>query len=482
MRYLLILILFAVPRVLAQELPELGDVSQSDFSPLQERRLGENIMREIRADRSFYDDAEATDYINSLGERLVARGSESRQNFDFFLILDNQINAFALPGGFIGVNSGLLLSSQNESEVASVLAHEMAHVTQRHIARMLAQQKQSQITSLAALAVAILAARASSQAAEAAAAFGTASVIQTQLNFTREHEREADRVGVQTLEQAGFDPHAMVTFFERLQRATRLYEGGAPSYLRTHPLTFERIADIQNRVEHLPYRQVPDTVEFQLIRAKLRAETESPHEAVAYFEQSLAERKFLSELASRYGLAVSLLRANDHKRARTELTAARKLAAKPSPVLDTLDCRIRTAGEGAAAFACYRDALKTYPNYRALTYGYADALLQNRQPEGALKLVEARLQVYPDDYKLYLLQSRSYAMLNKPLAQHRAQGEAYARMGNIPGAVEQLQIALKSGEGDFYQLSATEARLRELRRIHDELRREAGKPPAPKAP
>jgi predicted Zn-dependent protease len=480
MRYLLILILFAVPRVLAQGLPELGDVAQSDFSPLQERRLGESIMREIRADRSFYDDAEATDYINSLGERLIARRSESRQNFNFFLILDNQINAFALPGGFIGVNSGLLLSAQNESEVASVLAHEIAHVTQRHIARMLAQQKQSQITSLAALAVAILAARASSQAAEAAAAFGTASAIQTQLNFTREHEREADRVGVQTLEQAGFDPHAMVTFFERLQRATRLYEGGAPSYLRTHPLTFERIADIQNRVEHLPYRQVPDSLEFQLIRAKLRAEAESPREAVAYFEQSLAERKFLSEVASRYGLAVSLLRANEPARARTELAAARKLVAMPSAIFDTLDCRIRTAArEGEAAFACYREALKTYPNYRALTYDYADALLQNRQPEVALKLMDARLQGYPEDYKLYLLQSRAYALLNKPLAQHRAQGEAYARMGNIPGAVEQLQIALKSGDGDFYQLSATEARLRELRRINNELRREAGKPPAP---
>jgi predicted Zn-dependent protease len=482
MRYLLILILFAVPRVLAQALPELGDVAQSDFSPLQERRLGENIMREIRADRSFYDDAEATDYINSLGERLIARGSETRQNFDFFLILDNQINAFALPGGFIGVNSGLLLSAQSESEVASVMSHEIAHVTQRHIARMLAGQKQSQITSLAALAVAILAARASSQAAQAAAAFGTASAIQTQLNFTREHEREADRVGVQTLEQAGFDPHAMVTFFERLQRATRLYEGGAPSYLRTHPLTFERIADIQNRVEHLPYRQVPDRLEFQLIRAKLRAEAESPREAVAYFEQSLTDRKFLSEVASRYGLAVSLLRANEPARARTALTAARKLVA-PNAILDTLDCRIRTAaGEGEAAFACYREALKTYPNYRALTYDYVDALLQNRRPEAALKLMEARLQIYPDDYKLYLLQSRAYALLNRPLAQHRAQGEAYARMGNIPAAVEQLQIALKSGGADFYQLSATEARLRELRRINDELRREAGKPPAPKEP
>jgi predicted Zn-dependent protease len=479
-RYFLIFILFAVPRAPAEGLPDLGDVAQSDFSPLQERRLGESIMREVRADRTFYDDAEATDYINSLGERLVARSPDSRQNFDFFLLRDNQINAFALPGGFIGINSGLLLSSQSESEVASVLAHEIAHVTQRHIARMLAQQKQSQITSLAALAVAILAARASSQAAQAAAAFGTASVIQTQLNFTREHEREADRVGVQILEQAGFDPHATVTFFERLQRATRVYEGGAPSYLRTHPLTFERIADVQNRVEHLPYRQVADSLEFQLIRAKLRAETEPPREAVAYFEQSLAERKFLSEMASRYGLAVGLLRANDHARARKELAAARKLAAQPSPILETFDCRLRTAaGEGAAAFACYREALKTYPNYRALTYDYADALLQNGQPEAALKLVEARLQVYAEDYKLYLLQSRSYAMLNKRLAQHRAQGEAYARMGNIPGAVEQLQIALKSGEGDFYQLSATEARLRELRRLNDELRRESGKGPAP---
>jgi predicted Zn-dependent protease len=479
-RYLLILILFAVPQALAEGLPDLGDVAQSDFSPLQERRLGESIMREIRADRSFYDDAEATDYINSLGERLVSHSSDSRQHFDFFLILDQQINAFALPGAFVGVNSGLLLSAQSESEVASVLAHEIAHVTQRHIARMLAQQKQTSITSLAALAVAILAARASSQAAEAAAAFGTASMIQTQLNFTRENEREADRVGVQILEQSGFDPHAMVTFFERLQRATRLYEGGAPSYLRTHPLTYERIADIQNRVEHLPYRQVPDSLAFQLIRAKLRADTETPPEAVAYFEQSLAERKFLSEVASRYGLAVSLLRVNDPARAKKELAAARKLVTQSSPILVSLDCRIRTAaGEGAAAFACYQDALKTYPSYRALTYDYADALLKSGQADVALKLIEARLQVYTEDYKLYLLQSRAYAILNKHLAQHRAQGEAYARMGNIPGAVEQLQIALKSGDGDFYQLSATEARLRELRRLNDELRREAGKKPAP---
>lgn len=475
LHYLLIFMLLAIPGAIAEGLPELGEAAQAGFSAGEERRLGENIMREIRIDRSYYDDAEAADYINSLGSRLVTRGSDTRQEFEFFLIRDNQINAFALPGGYIGINTGLLLSSQSESEVASVLAHEIAHVTQRHIARLINQQKQSQLMSLASLAVAILAARSNSQVTEAAIAFGQAGVMQSQLNFTRDNEREADRIGLQILEQAGFDPHAMPTFFERLQRATRLYEGGAPSYLRTHPLTYERLADVQNRAQGLPYRQVPDSLEFQLIRAKLRASFDEPRAALAFFEESLGERKFLSEAASRYGLVVSLMRTKDFTRAKKEFEALRKLG-HVNPIIETLACGLRgAAGETEGTLACYRDALKAYPNYRALIYDYAEALLRARQPQAALKLVEARLQTITEDYRLYLLQARSYAMLNKQLAQHRAQAEAYARMGNIPGAVEQLQIAAKSGEGDFYQQSATEARLRELRRKLDELRKEAGR-------
>jgi len=286
LRTLLAALLLAVPGVLAQGLPDLGDVAQAGFTPLQERRLGESIMREIRADRAFYDDAEATDYINGLGNRLASRSTESRQDFEFFLIRDSQINAFALPGGFIGVNTGLMLAGQSESEVAGVLAHEIAHVTQRHIARMLQQQQQSSITSIATLAAALLLARVNTQAAEAAFAFGQAGAIQNQLNFTRENEREADRVGLQILDQAGFDPRGMAGFFERLQRATRVYESGAPSYLRTHPLTFERIADMQNRTEAMGYRQVPDSLEFQLIRAKLRAQLDAPRDAVAFLREN----------------------------------------------------------------------------------------------------------------------------------------------------------------------------------------------------
>lgn len=472
LRAFLLLLLLVMPRVLAQGLPDLGDVSQSVLSPQQERRLGESIMREIRADRSFYDDAEATDYLNKLGNRLAARSPDARQEFDFFLIRDGQINAFALPGGFIGINTGLMLASQSESELASVVAHEIAHVTQRHIARMIDQQRQSGVAALAAMAAALLLSRVSGDAGAAALAFGQAGAIQSQLNFTRENERDADRVGLQILDQAGFDAQAMASFFERLQRATRIYEGGAPSYLRTHPLTFERIADIQNRMQAMAYRQVPDSLDFQLIRAKLRAQLGAPGEAVSYFQESLAERKFLSEEASRYGLVASLVRARDYARARKELELLRKQV-PASAIVDTLACEFGLAAHGPErTLSCFREALKTYPAYRALAYGYAESLLRAKRADEALRFVEGRLQTVTDDYRLYLLQARSYAALNRRLAQHRAQAEAYARLGNLPAAIEQLRIGLKSGDGDFFQLSSAEARLRELRRIDEETRRE----------
>lgn len=466
---LLLLILLCVPRVLAQGLPELGDVSAAAITPADERRLGESIMLEIRRDPSYLDDAEVADYVNNLGRRLTARSDAVRQEFEFFVMQDPQINAFALPGGFVGINSGLLLAAQSESEVAGVVGHEVAHVTQRHIARMINQQGQSQLMSIAALAVAILAARSNSQISEAAMVFGQAGVVQSQLNFTRDNEREADRVGLQMLDAAGFDPRGMAVFFERLQRATRIYEGGAPSYLRTHPLTFERIADIQNRVENLPYRQVPDGLDFQLIRAKLRAETGAARDAVAFFESSFSERKFLSETASRYGLVASLIRTRDFARARREIVPLRKT---PSPIIESLACRLEdAAGDSAGALKCYQDARRAYPGYRALFYGHAEQLLQARQPAVVLQMIDIQLRTRPDDSRLYRLQALAYEAQGNRLQQHRAQGEAYFRSGQLGAAVEQMQIALKTGQGDFYQLSAIEARLRELRRMQLEQER-----------
>ena len=218
-------------------------------------------MRDIRfRDSSYLDDAELSAYINALGHRLTAVNPEARLDFEFFLVRDNTINAFAMPGGFVGVHTGLLLAAQSESEVASVLSHEVAHVTQHHVARMLGKQSQMSVPSLAALVVALLAARSNPQVAQGAMAAITAGNIQSQLNYSRDFEREADRVGYQTLERSGFDVHAMAMFFERLQKFGRLYENNAPGYLRTHPITSERIADIQNRAHDAPFRQTPDSL------------------------------------------------------------------------------------------------------------------------------------------------------------------------------------------------------------------------------
>ena len=468
-------VLLAGGATFASGLPELGDVSQGGLSPAQERLLGESIMREIHADPSYLDDPEATDYLNDVGNRIASHAPGVRQEFDFFLIRDPQINAFALPGGFIGVNTGLILAAQSESEMAGVIAHEVAHVAQHHIARMLAKQEQNQLVNIAVLAASLLLARVDSQAGMAAATFGQAGIVQSQLNFTRANEREADRIGLQILEQTGFDPRGMAAFFERLQRASRIYGPGAPSYLRTHPLDYERIADIEGRISNLPYRQVPDSLEFQLIRAKLKAELEPPEDAIAFFKDSLAQRKFLSEAASHYGLAYSLARAKDFAAARKEVAALRKLV-PASPIVETLACGVSQEANDPAALACYREALKTYPTYRALVYDYVDALLRTNEPQAALRIIDERLKVTSGDYRLYLLKARAHAALKQQLAQYSAQAEAYVRMGNLGAAVEQLQIGLKSGDGDFYQKSSAESRLRELRRRQQEEQRQKKQP------
>jgi predicted Zn-dependent protease len=471
-RILLACALLLVPIAAGQTLPDLGDSSQSELSPLQERRLGESIMQQIRADPAFSEDAEVTDYLTSVGYKLAGAGPDSRQAFSFFLMVDPQVNAFALPGGFIGINSGLLLTAQSESELAGVMSHEIGHVVQRHFSRMLSSQKDTQIAALAGLAVAILMARSNPDVSQAAMLGSQAGSIQSSLNFSRANEQEADRVGFQILEKAGFDPSAMAIFFERMLNATRFYQTTAPAYLRTHPLTTSRISDMQNRAQNLPYRQVPDSLEFQLMRAKLKAAQDTPAESVKFFEESLKERKYLSEAASRYGLVEALMRARDFSRAARELEVVR-MSLPASPIIEALSARLSVAaGNLTAALRIYREALRGFPAYRALVYGYAETLLRVNQPEEALKLVESRLQYAVSDYRLYQLQARAYAALNKGMQQHRALAEAYFRTGNVRTAIEQLLLAQKAGDGDFFVQSSVDARLRELRLIDNESKKD----------
>jgi predicted Zn-dependent protease len=464
-------------RAQAQALPDLGDISQVRLSPTQERKLGETIVREARAQGGILNDPEVNDYLNELGHRLVSVSPDAKQDFEFFAVPDSGINAFALPGGYIGVNTGLILLAQSESELASVLAHEITHVTQRHIARQLQGQQDGLLMSLAALALAVLAARAggasSGDAAQAAIATSQALALQSRLNYTREFEYEADRIGFQRLVSAGFDPRATATFMEKLQRSSRFLEGNAPSYLRTHPITYERIAEAQARAENVPYRQVADSLDFFMVRALLRSYQGEAREAVKFFDNALAEKAYNSEVAARYGLVASLLRAKELDRAKAELARVERIA-PPHPMIEAMGAHVLLErGEYDAAIRRIEAALTRYPNKMQLVYDYPDALMRAGRNADAARAAERELQRFSGDGTLHRHAARAYAALGAKTKHHYHQGEYYAWHGNLRAAIVQMELAVRAADGDFYEHSVVETRLRTLRREVAEQQREA---------
>ena len=465
-----LLLAFQAVLAYAQGLPDLGDVSSTSLSDQEETVIGNRIMRDVRGDPDYIDDPEIADYINSLGQRLLSAADGPHRNIDFFVVRDDTINAFAMPGGHIGVHSTLFLLTDNESELAGVIGHEIGHILQHHAARSIYGQRGVQFASLAALALAILASRGGNQGGqvtEAAVASAGAMQMQNQINYTREHEREADRVGLQLLDRAGFAPRAMVTFFQKLLRANRLNElKGAPAYLQTHPLTTERIADMEDRVENMPSRLVGDTFEYKIAKTKLRvAAAGSPSEAVALFKTRLADKTIVRPREDVYGLALAERRARDFEAAWKTLEPLRK-EGNTHPAFELLAGELQAdMGNPERALRIYRDALQVHPDYRAMVYANLDLLEQMGRSKEVLADVEKRLRASTTDPRLYEIQARAYEALGNVTAQHRAQAEAQYRRDHLAAAVDQLELAVKTKGGSFYDLSSAEARLREMRTL-----------------
>ncbi|MEY5020544.1 MAG: hypothetical protein RJA91_63 [Pseudomonadota bacterium] len=453
---------FCCLSVFANELPDLGDSSQLVISAKEEQAIARAILREVAVSPEIIQDIEVIDYLKNLGNRLVAYSPNKTQQFNFFVVNESSINAFAMLGGVIGVHTGLILASNSESEVASVLGHEIAHVTQRHLPRMIAQQKNDTIKSVLGIALALLVARANPQLSAGTMTAASAMGVQKQLDFTRENEKEADRVGFQILTDAGFDGRAMVSFFGTLQKGSRFSEGAAPSFLRTHPITTERISDMSNRVKDTRYRQIPDNPDFVYIKSKLRAINGTPQSAVAEFEGSIKDKRYMNEAAERYGLAIAYMRKNDFVKARQEVEWL-KTNAKKDALIETLACKLEVAtNQPTQALNLYLKALNIYPNYRALIYGLAEHYLMTNEPEKTIRLINDKLNIYPDDSYFFELLSKAYSKQGKELLQYQAQSEAYYRKFNLPRAIEQMEFAAKSKDGNFYQKSIVESRLKQL--------------------
>ncbi len=480
---------YVAPTNLDTSLPDLGDVSQTVLTSQDEDRIAAQIMRDVSTSDEVVQDIEIIDYLNELGNKLVAASSDKLQKFNFFVVQDNAINAFAMPGGVIGVHTGLIAVSNSESELASVLGHEIGHVSQHHLARMLAAQKYDTFKNIAGIALALLVARSNPELANGALAASSAVGVQRQLDYTREHEREADRVGLSILDAANFDVRAMPAFFTTLQRGTRFTEGTAPSFLRTHPLTAERITDVANRVETMAYRQVADSLTFNLVKAKLRANTGLAQDAVEQFQDNISEHRFANEVAEHYGLAVAMLRKNDVAGAQNQMQWLRKSAQNnieqnigqnneqsvrtehsmfESPMIENLAARIEVVRNNPlAAAAQYAKGLSAFPQHRGLIYGYAEHFLAINQFDKAIKLVQDKQNLYPNDAYFYEILAKAFAAKNKNLLRFQAQGEAYFRQYNVQKAIEQMELAAKAKDGNFYEQSIVEARLKQLRRLEE---------------
>lgn len=461
---LFLCLLVAQPR--AYELPDLGDSSAATFTPQDEAMLGREVMTDIRSSAEYFEDPETVDFVSSVGHRLLAVSDDVADiRFEFFVVQDPTLNAFALPGGYIGVHTGLITAAESESELASVLAHEISHVTQHHIARMIEAQSNNLPFAFAAMAAAILAARSNPDMAAGAVMGSQAGMIQAQLDFTRENEREADRLGINRMIKSPYDPHAMATFFEKLQRYGRFYEGASPAYLKTHPLTLQRLSEIEDRIHAIPARHVVDRPDFRLIQERINALTGTPQEALRLFRDRNPDPTRVADQPVVYGMAVAQWRSHQFAQASQTLHSLQSKAA-PNALYSSLEAQIlHDENNYEGALKVYRQALKDNPNTRALIYGYVTTLIDSGQNREALDFVQANLTRHYLDYHLNNFQARAYANLNQQMLSHWALAESYSKQGNLSAALDQLMIAQRSGDGDFYQKSQVEARMREIKAL-----------------
>jgi predicted Zn-dependent protease len=445
-------------------LPELGDESAAILSPQDERRIGEEFMRQVRAQLDILDDPELNEYLRDLGHRLTA-GIDGQPEFHFFLVNNPTVNAFAMPGGFIGMHTGLLLAARNESEPAAALAHEIAHITQRHYPRTIAESQRISGPALAAMLAGILIAASGHPGGEAAVMLTTAGLAQHEINYTRTQEEEADRIGMNTLNNAGYDARAMPAFFEQMELLTRQYDNNLPEFLRSHPVTGRRIAESRNHAEGFPVRPNLDSSAFEHMQVRLRVLGSKPEEALLLFRTKLENRDSPRRAADQYGLALALLANKRYDEARQETALLLKSRTDYVPY-HILRAEIELAtGNKPAALSAYAEASRQFPASLALIQRYASALLKTGQPDQARQVLDKAIRKWPEEPALYKLLASAAGESGKRMEAHRAFGEYYFLTGQPHAAIEQFELAIRFANNNFYYVSSLEARIKDIRGI-----------------
>ncbi|MFO1218501.1 MAG: M48 family metalloprotease [Burkholderiaceae bacterium] len=472
-------------------LPSLGEAASDEVTVSAEKRLGEQVMREIRRDPDYLDDPELLEYLQSIWQPLVAaarqRGEISADidglfAWESFLVRDRSVNAFALPGGYVGVHLALIALTASPDELASVLAHELSHVTQRHIARSIVTNQRQSLLALAGLIVGIVAASRSNSPdmANAAIMGSQAAAVQGQLNFSRDMEREADRVGFGVMQQAGFASGGMAAMFEKLDQANRLNDSGAFPYLRTHPLTVERVAEARARAGASPVRTAALTrLEHQLMQSRARVLMDPAVQARRRLQELDADAPGAApreRLAALYASSLASTQLRDFARAERAWTDGARLAealpreeARARQLWAMLGVELALA-QGDATRAAQRVAGLPDSGSRAALLLKSQVAVAANEPAQLRRQAEA-LQAWVaerrHDALAWTTLSQCAEAQGQKLRAVRAQAESHAAIGDLPGAIDRLRAGQRlarggAAQGDFIEASVIDARLREL--------------------
>ncbi len=442
------------------QLPDMGDSTGTLISPIQEKELGEAFFRNLHTKIDINEDLEVQEYISSIGKQLVAHSDQVSHAYHFFVVLDQQINAFAGPGGYIGINSGLLLLTESESELASVMAHEVAHITQRHLYRAFEAASNLSLPTAAATLAAILLATQNPAAGQAALIAIQAGSVQFQIDFTRDNEKEADRIGMQTLAKSNYNPRSMPVFFEKLQQSSRYYGHSVPEFLRTHPVSASRISDTRGRAAHYPYKQFPDSIGYQLSKAKLKVlATTDKKIALTYFKALEHQGTKVQRAIARYGIA--LIYRYNHQYAAANKVFKQLIKQYPNQPQYTYAVA-QTALKShklEKAVSLFKQASKRFPSNHAIKMGYITALIKLKKPKKAQLILQTLNERNKNQPLYFELLAQIYAMLKQPGQSHRYLAEYYYASGQTEVAILQIELAKKVKDSDFYLKAILDQRL-----------------------